>query len=87
MVGTSMDSTNVTRRFQDRLKEAALPRMTFHELRHGAATMMLAQGASLREIMEVLGHSQIAITANRSTHVAPRLKRAGADRMQAALGS
>ncbi|MGI8552606.1 MAG: hypothetical protein ACR2PL_17735 [Dehalococcoidia bacterium] len=41
---------------------------------------------SHREIMAILGHSQISTTMNTYAHVAPELMRANADRMQAALG-
>jgi integrase len=65
---------------------AGLPRMRFHDLRHGAASLMLAQGASLREIMDVLGHSTISVTADLYAHIAPEARRAFADRIQVALG-
>ena len=40
---------------------------------------------SLRLVMEILGHSQIAITANLCTHLLPEAAMAGA--MQALLGA
>jgi integrase len=39
-------------------------RIRFHDLRHTGATLLLAQGVHLRLIMEILGHSQIAIAMN-----------------------
>jgi integrase len=81
-VGTPLNGTNVTHRFQRQLADAGLPRMTFHDLRHGAATLALGQGATLQEIKEFLGHSQIAITADIYAHVAPEAKREMAQRMQ-----
>ncbi len=68
------------------IAESPLPKMRFHDLRHGAATLWLAEGVSLREIMELLGHSQIGITANTYAHVAPELKRAAAKKMDDILG-
>jgi integrase len=85
-LGTPMNGTNVTHRFQRRLAEVGLPQMTFHDLRHGAATLMLSQGATLTEIKELLGHSQIAITADIYAHIAPELKRAMAERMERLIG-
>ena len=61
--------------------------MRFHDLRHGAASLLLAQGVSLREIMEILGHSQISLTANTYAHVAPELKREAAARLDALFGT
>jgi integrase len=61
--------------------------MRFHDLRHTSATVGLALGESLREIMERLGHSQIALTMNTYAHIAPALRRAAADRLDRAFGA
>jgi integrase len=60
--------------------------MRFHDLRHSAATLLLAQGVPLRVVMEVLGHSRIAVTSDIYTHVVPSLLGDAADAMDAALG-
>ena len=46
------------RRFWHKAREAVgLPELHFHDLRHTGNTMAAAQGASLRELMERMGHS------------------------------
>jgi integrase len=40
------------------------PRVRLHDLRHTAATLLLAQGVPARVVMEMLGHSQIGVTVN-----------------------
>ncbi len=60
--------------------------MRFHDLRHAAATRMLAQGVSPRVVMETLGHSQIGTTMNVYAHVLPQMQREAADLMDALLG-
>lgn len=46
------------RKFWHRAREAAgLPELHFHDLRHSGNTMAAAQGASLKELMERMGHS------------------------------
>lgn len=84
-VGTMMDARNMTRRFKALLARAGLAPMRFHDLRHSAASIMLAQGVDLRTIMEVLGHSQIGITMNLYAHVGDTLKRDAASKMEAFL--
>jgi integrase len=53
------------------LVAAGLPRLTPHALRHGVATLMLADGTSMRTISEQLGHRNPAITARVYAHVLP----------------
>jgi site-specific recombinase XerD len=37
--------------------------------RHCCASLLLAQGVPARVVMEILGHSQIALTMNTYSHV------------------
>lgn len=57
-----------------------------HELRHSAASLMLAQGVPLKVVSEVLGHSGINITADIYAHVLAPLKDEAASAMDRALG-
>jgi integrase len=54
----------------------ALTGLTPHALRHGAATLMLTGGASMRTIAEQLGHRNPALTARVYAHVVPEAQRA-----------
>jgi integrase len=86
-IGTPLDGRSVTRFFADALTRAELPHVRFHDPRHGCATLLLMRGASLRAIMETLGHSQIAVTANIYAHVGETIKRETAAMMDAALST
>jgi integrase len=86
-VGTPLDGITVLRRFQRLLKEAGLRKQRFHDLRHAAASFMLAGEVPLRVIMETLGHSDIRLTANTYSHLAPALARESADRMDMVLAA
>jgi integrase len=49
-------------------------RLSFHALRHSAATLMLGQGVGLRTVSDVLGHANIRITSDTYVEVLDNLK-------------
>ena len=79
--GAPLDGCNVNRTFKAILRGAGLPAIRYHDLRHTAATLLLAQGVDPRTIMETLGHSQISLTLNTYAHVVPALQREAAAKM------
>lgn len=83
--GAPLNGTVVTHKFQMALHKAGLPGMRFHDLRHWSATFMLVQGVPLRVAMEVLGHSQIGVTANLYSHVLPELEQDATSKVGAVL--
>jgi len=85
--GRPLHRRNVLRWFQGVLRRAGLPVRGIKELRHTAASLLHAQGLSSREIMEVLGHSDVRITLNTYTHVFDENRRRAAEHMDAALGA
>ena len=80
-----LDARNVHREFKAVLKGADLPLVRFHDLRHTAATLLLAQGVDPRTIMETLGDSQINLTMNTHSHVVPALQKDAALKMDEIL--
>ena len=86
-VGTVIEPRNLTRCFDELTAKAAVRRIRFHDLRHTCASMLLAQGVPARVVMDVLGHSQLAITTDLYSHVMPTALREAADAMDRALGS
>lgn len=80
--GTPLSPRNDYREFRRIVERVGLRRVRLHDLRHTAATLMLAQAVSPRVIMELLGHSQISITMNLYSHVTVELSRDAADRVQ-----
>lgn len=83
--GGPTQARHVIEQFHTALQHAGLRRVRFHDLRHSCATLLLVQGVSPRVVMEVLGHSEIALTMNAYSHVVPELKREAAERMQGIL--
>jgi integrase len=84
--GTPLDPRNVNRRFGAILEEAALPRIRLHDLRHTAASLMLARGYTLEDVKRVFGHASIVQTSNSYGHLVEGRSREIADGMQAILG-
>jgi integrase len=83
--GEPLDGSNVTHSFQRLLRRAGLPKMRFYDLRHGCASLLLAQGVHPRVVMETLGHSAISLTMNTYSHVSRALQREAAVRIDAAV--
>lgn len=50
------------------LEEHNMRRIRFHDLRHSCASLLLANGVSLKDIQAWLGHSTISTTANIYVH-------------------
>lgn len=85
-IGRPVEASNlVNRHFLPALRRAGLPRIRFHDLRHTAATLLVARGVHPKIVSETLGHSQVAITLDTYSHVTPTMQRAAAEAMEAAL--
>lgn len=54
--------------FRTALQQAKLPAIRFHDLRHTAATLLLANNVPLVTVSKILGHSSPAITATIYAH-------------------
>jgi integrase len=61
-LGTPLDRTKVTRRFQAACVRAGVRKVRFHDLRHTFATTLAAAGVPLRTLQEYLGHADIKTT-------------------------
>ena len=66
-------------RFAHLCAEAGLPPIRLHDLRHTAATLMLAAGIDMKIVQETLGHSMLSTTADLYTSVLPQLASAAAE--------
>lgn len=85
-LGRSLLPSSVTHTFSDALARLGLPHVRFHDLRHGAASLLLAQGVPLKVVSETLGHSGIAITADVYAHLSREQRREAADAIERAIG-
>ena len=73
----------VTRAFPKLCEACGLRRLKLHELRHTNISLLLAEGASMKELQEWAGHSSYATTANTYSHIQAKSK----NRLIAAIGS
>lgn len=69
--GSTLHPAAVTDRFHAIVEAAALPPVRLHDLRHGAASLMLAAGVPMKVVQETLGHSSSTLTADTYTSVFP----------------
>ena len=67
------------------LEEAGLPHMRMHDLRHTYASLLIAQGESLKYVQEMLGHTSIKVTADTYGHLLKETHRAAALRLDRAV--
>jgi len=72
--------------FDDHLAGAGCHEITFHDLRHTAASLMIMSGVSLRTVQQMLGHSTIVVT-ERYAHLAPDFMAKEADRLSLDISS
>jgi integrase len=84
-IGTPIDHRNDAREFKKLLARAGIRDMRLHDLRHTAASLLLAQDVHRRVVMELLGHSQIGLTMNTYSHVMPSLLKQAADSIESTL--
>lgn len=64
-----LDKNYLTQHLPIVLEKNNLRKIRFHDLRHSCASLLYANGVSLKEIQEWLGHSDISTTSNIYTHL------------------
>lgn len=85
--GAARDPSNFRKSLSAATRAAGLGHWHPHELRHSAASLLLAQGLPLKVISDVLGHASITVTADIYAHLLDESREAAADAMDAMLGS
>lgn len=83
--GSLLHPNTLLHAFERLIVAAGVPRIRFHDLRHTAATLMLANGEHPKIVQERLGHSDISMTLNRYSHVTMDMQRDAVDRLERLL--
>lgn len=74
-------------RFERLVTKAGLPPIRFHDLRHVAATMLLASGNDMKVVSEILGHASVSFTSDVYTSVLGEVKTRAAAKLDHYLKS
>ncbi len=73
--GTLINPTNLRKQsFAPLLQRADLPVITFHQLWHTAATILLLKNVNPKIVSEFLGRTSIAVTLVTYSHVLPNIQ-------------
>ncbi len=83
--GTQMNPSNLGRWFRRAVRNAGLPHLRFHELRHTCATLLLSAGTNPKVVQEMLGHSSIKVTLDIYSHVLPTIQEEAVRRLDLLL--
>jgi len=78
--GSPLHPADVTEHFQHLTRQAGLPPIRLHDLRHGAATLALAAGVEMKVVQAMLRHYSITVTSDLYTDVLPEVARAAAEK-------
>jgi integrase len=84
-LGGRLHPQHLTDQFFTIAYQAGLPPIRLHDLRHGAASLMLAAGVNMKVVQETLGHTSSVFTADTYTSVFPQVAKAAADKTAALL--
>jgi len=86
LIGTPIEPRNLNRDLGTVTEKAGLGHWHPHELRHSAASLMMAAGIPIEVVRDVLGHSSIRMTADVYGHIMPPQRQDAAARMAGFLG-
>ena len=79
--GKPYEPDYISKKFKKLLKQHDLRQIRFHDLRHSCASLLVANGFTLKDIQEWLGHADIQTTANIYAHLDAERKTKIADSM------
>jgi|SRR5690625_588802 len=78
--GNFMMKRNIRRAMSSICERAEVKSITFHELRHTHATLMLEMNEHVKIVQQRLGHAKVETTINTYSHVRPEIHQKSAQR-------
>ncbi|SFS83833.1 site-specific integrase [Paenibacillus sp. BC26] len=79
--GNQLIPRNLMREFKQLLIMADMRKITFHDLRHTHASLLLRQNVHPKIVSERLGHSSIKLTLDIYSHLLPNMQKEAADNL------
>ena len=84
--GDIIDDEKLCSRYRDKYKRIMklypdITRVTFHDLRHSCASLLLKNGATMKEVQEILGHKNMSTTSDIYAHVDMDSKKGALERV------
>lgn len=83
--GQPIHGPNLLPPFYAHLARLGLPRITWHDLRHSAASVLLESGVPIEVVSRFLGHATIRVTMDTYGHLTERVLRGASEGMERAL--
>jgi integrase len=72
--GTAIHPERLTSWFEQLARDANLPKIRLHDLRHSYATAALTAGVPAKVVSERLGHASVMITLDTYSHILPSMQ-------------
>lgn len=79
--GSPLHPADVTDQFHHLSRQAGLPPIRLHDLRHGAATLAVAAGVEMKVVQHMMRHASMSTTSDIYTSVLPDIARAAAEKI------
>lgn len=67
--------------FKNLVRRAGVSDISFHDLRHSYATMLIMSGVPVKVVSEMMGHTNVVITQDTYTHVLPTMQKQAANKL------
>jgi integrase len=83
--GSLLHPDVLSKRFDAQIRQSALPRVTFHGLRHTWATMAMEKGIHTKVVSDRPGHANISVTLDICSKVRPAMDAQAAEVVAADL--